>query len=165
MKSLLDRGIASSRRLAAVLLAVVAVAAMSSAAHSQAADREKITSAIATQIGTIDKEPSAELRKDLAFKLSDLVKELNPTDADVKVIDGLAGLLRDRDDSVRYWAAVSLGYLGQAAQRAAPALMTALRECECDLKNASKMSAPAIRFALEEMGAEAPEHEQIDCKK
>lgn len=64
----------------------------------------------------------------------------------------LAALLRDPDDGVRRWAAVSLGHIGPGAAAAVPALQAALPDVDCRWAGASSRSG--IIFALRRIGVE-----------
>jgi len=112
---------------------------------------------ISAQVDEINRDSNVITRTQQAEQLSKMVKQLGPsaiTDGD---IDRLIGLLSDKDDSVRYWAAMSLGYVGPAAKKAIPALQADLKEHLCAPQ--SKTSASAARFALERIGAiPYPEH-------
>lgn len=66
----------------------------------------------------------------MAAKVSDAVSEMNTDQKDAiddQTIDEIAALLADKSDAVRYYAAISLGYVGHRAARALPALQAALR--------------------------------------
>jgi HEAT repeat protein len=107
-------------------------------------------SLVAIETSAIKSEPSVNARTEDARKLADQIRRngLVVSDADIKL---LADMLSDRDDSVRYWIAMALGYIGPRAQQAVPALEKALREIQC--VHASKTSADAIRLALTKIGA------------
>lgn len=102
-------------------------------------------------------EPSVNARTEDARQLADQVRrnELAVSDADIQL---LADMLSDRDDSVRYWIAMSLGYIGPRTRPAVPALGKALEEVQC--AHGSKTSADAIRLALTKI-EEAVRHH--DC--
>ncbi|MEJ2815109.1 hypothetical protein [Caulobacter sp. CCG-8] len=65
-------------------------------------------------------------------------------------IESLARMMRDDDDSLRFWAAAMLGNIGAPAQSATPALKAALADRPCE--NKTLTSAVAIRLALEKLG-------------
>ncbi len=90
-------------------------------------------------------------RTDLALQLSAYIKQQNPAEISEDVVTRIARLLKDRDDSVRYWAATALGYIGPKASAAAPKLLQALNEIEKDKEKGGtgKTSADAIRLALQ----------------
>jgi hypothetical protein len=114
-------------------------------------------SLVATQTSAIKNEPSVSARTEDAQQLADQVRlnELAVSDADIKL---LADMLSDRDDSVRYWIAMTLGYIGPRARPAVSALGKALEEIQC--AHGSKTSADAIRLALTKIGATMRHH---DC--
>jgi hypothetical protein len=110
---------------------------------------------IASRVDRVRNEPSTSLRTALAQRLADAIRAEDKgkiTDSD---IDALAGMMTDRDDSVRYWIAVSLGFIGTRAKRAAPQLQRAFRDIACI--RGSLTSEPAIRQALSRIGADVPE--------
>jgi hypothetical protein len=110
---------------------------------------------VSAEIHKINEEKSQTLRTKYAEQLSDSIEtgdRQSITDAD---IDALARMMSDRDDSVRYWIATSLGYIGPRATRAIPQLEKALRDRACD--KASKTSASAIRVAFSRIGVKPPE--------
>lgn len=106
-------------------------------------------SIIAVETNRIRGDTSSVTRTEDARRLAQWVRE-HAGIADSADVDLLASLLADKDDSVRYWAAMSLGYIGPSAQSAVPALEKALEDRRCD--HASKTSASAILFALKNMG-------------
>jgi HEAT repeat protein len=109
-------------------------------------------SLVTIETNAIENEPSVNARTEDARKLADQVHRngLAVSDADIKL---LADMLSDRDDSIRYWIAMALGYIGPRAQPAVPALEKALQEVQC--VPGSKTSASAIRLALIKIGATA----------
>jgi hypothetical protein len=114
-------------------------------------------SLVAIETSAIKNEPSVNARTEDARKLADQVhrNELAVSDADIQL---LVDMLSDRDDSVRYWIAMALGYVGPRAQPAVTALEKALQEMQC--VHGSKTSASAIRLALTKIGATV---RQQDC--
>jgi PBS lyase HEAT-like repeat len=116
-------------------------------------------SLLAIETSAIRNERSVNARTEDARNLADQVRrnELAVSNADIKL---LVDMLSDRDDSVRYWIAMALGYIGPRAQPAVPALEKALQEVQC--VHASKTSADAMRLALTKIGATV-RHE--DCSK
>jgi HEAT repeat protein len=110
---------------------------------------------IETMIKNITAEHSTPIRARLAEQLSTFIQHSDRAaiDAlDAKEIDDLAGLLSDRDDVVRFWAALALGHIGAPAARAIPVLERALREAEpalgSNIIGPDLSSASAIRGAL-----------------
>ena len=90
--------------------------------------------------------PELNPRTEQAHELAGLVRKKARETAPKSVVRALADLMADRDDSVRYWIAMALGYLGPQASDAVPALEKALREIE--RHPADKTSESAIRIAL-----------------
>jgi hypothetical protein len=111
-------------------------------------------------IQKIKEEQSATVRTKYAEQLADSIRREDPVSISEADIDALAALMSDRDDSVRYWIATSIGYIGPGASRAIPQLERALRERACDT-HASKTSASAIRLAYSRIGVKPPE---LPCK-
>ena len=103
-------------------------------------------------IQKIEGQKSPE-RTDFALQLSDYIKQQNTANISKDVVARIASLLKDRDDSVRYWAAMALGYIGPKANSAVPQLLTALKEIEKEKEerkgNTGKSSADAIQLALQ----------------
>jgi len=103
---------------------------------------------------TIDKikaESSVASRTDHARNVAILIKNANICQAVPKLVSDLAALMQDRDDSVRYWIAIALSYLGPLAKDAIPALERALQDKKDDMS--SKSSASGIQLALERIKA------------
>jgi len=66
-----------------------------------------------------------------ANTLTYFIMDMDPRERealDPGIIDDIAGLLGDQDIHVRYEAAAALGYIGEPARRAVPALLQALKE-------------------------------------
>lgn len=105
---------------------------------------------IVAETNRIKGESSSVRRTDDAQRLAQWVRENKAKVVDPADIELLAGLLTDKDDSVRYWAAMALGYIGPPAQSAVPALQKALEDRKCD--RSSKTSASAITIALTNIG-------------
>jgi HEAT repeats len=105
---------------------------------------------IVVETNRIRSESSSARRTDDAQRLADWVRENKAKVVDLADIELIAGLLTDKDDSVRYWAAMALGYIGPPAQSAVPALEKALEDKKCD--RSSKTSASAITIALTKIG-------------
>ena len=99
----------------------------------------------------IEAEPAVSPRTDEAQRLASAVRSKKGRAAPKNVIQSLADLMADRDDSVRYWVAGALGFLGPQAAAAIPALQTALKEVEG--KRGDKTSESAIRLALKRINA------------
>lgn len=70
-------------------------------------------------------------------------------------IDAIAVLLSDNDDVVRGYAAIALGNIGPPARRAAPQLMKAFRERECQIGDLT--STDAMLPVFSRIGEPRPE--------
>jgi hypothetical protein len=128
---------------AAISLAVLGVLATSRLLASDTDEWEPVL----RLVEKIKEEPAVNSRTEQAEKLAHVVREKEGKKAPKGVIRAIADLMTDRHDSVRYWAATALGYLGPQAADAIPALQKALKEIEG--RRASKTSESAIRLALE----------------
>ena len=106
--------------------------------------------AVLSLVERIKAEPAITRRTGQAEALSDVVWKKAGKPAPRRAIRALAGMMEDRDDSVRYWMAMALGYLGPQAADAIPALEKALEEIEG--RRGSKTSESAIRLALKRIG-------------
>jgi hypothetical protein len=118
---------------------------------AQSANGEAMTP-IMVAVSKIRDEPSTATRTAIAQQLSELIsREGQSMTISQGDIGSLASLMSDRDDSVRFWVASSLGYIGPRAQLAVPALRQALKEIK-DAKLALT-SAGAIEMALAKIAA------------
>jgi len=115
---------------------------------------------VVSHAAEMNREGSSIDRTKHAQELSDLIKNDARDRIKDSDIDLLAGMMQDRDDSVRYWIATSLGFIGARAQRSAPALERALRDRACD--DSSKTSASAIHLAFRRIGVAPP---SIGCNQ
>ena len=115
---------------------------------------------VVSHAAEMNREGSSIDRTKHAQELSDLIKNDARDRIKDSDIDLLAGMMQDKDDSVRYWIATSLGFIGARAQRSAPALERALRDRACD--HSSKTSASAIRLAFRRIGVAPP---NIGCNQ
>jgi HEAT repeat protein len=73
--------------------------------------------------------PEGRYRIEMAKKVSDAISGMTPDQKraiDDQVVDEIAGLFADKNDGVRYYAAISLGNIGHRAARAVPALRAVL---------------------------------------
>lgn len=135
--------------------------AMSASASSRPERQSDTVANIERLITQIQTEQSPRIRWDLAQQLSDLVRRADPADINTDVIDHIAGLLSDRADFVRLWAAVALGNIGPPARRAIPALEKALSELPVLYSGAVMQpaldSSGAIVPALRKIRGEPPE--------
>ena len=102
--------------------------------------------AVTRQVDKIKREPSGRSRTNEAEALADLLKEKAAETIPDSVLADITSLMSDRDDSVRYWTAMGLGFLGPQAAPSIPALERALKQIEHS--RAAKTSASAIRLAL-----------------
>src|SRR6185369_7932572 len=80
---------------------------------------EGATDFIRREIDNMNREGSSIDRTKHAQELSDLIKNDARDRIKDSDIDLLAGMMQDKDDSVRYWIATSLGFIGASAQRSA----------------------------------------------
>ena len=115
---------------------------------------------VVSHAAEMNREGSSIDRTKHAQELSDLIKNDARDRIKDSDIDLLAGMMQDKDDSVRYWIATSLGFIGARTQRSAPALERALRDRACD--HSSKTSASAIRLAFRRIGVASP---NIGCNQ
>jgi hypothetical protein len=107
---------------------------------------------ISKALNALENEPPGLHRYKEAGNLALSLKNsgsLCVTSGDVKI---LTRLLRDKDDSMRYWAAGMIGNIGLRARSTIPALRAALAERPCLGNN----SALAIRIALRKLGENLP---------
>jgi hypothetical protein len=75
---------------------------------------------------------TANDRQEKARELAALIRRKAGKPAPEKLITDLAGLMSDSDQLVRFWVAVSLGYLGPQAAAAIPALEKALEQARIE---------------------------------
>jgi HEAT repeat protein len=101
---------------------------------------------VSAAVKRIKVEPSVRTRTAATQRLARRVRRSLSTSVPAVTIEDLSSLLTDRDDSVRFWAAMALGYLGPRAGSAIPALEQALRSVAEDRSSLS--SAEAMKFAL-----------------
>jgi hypothetical protein len=94
----------------------------------------------------IKNESSAKERGEEVERLASLVEKRAREAVPESVVADLTSLMSHRDDHVRYWTAMALGYLGPQAASSIPALENALKEV--DNVHTSKTSASGIRVAL-----------------
>jgi hypothetical protein len=138
----------------ALIFVVFTVGGSFAQAANAAEERSKDMVEIEAIIKRIEASPSPTLRTKYAMELAELVEHVNVADIDVEAIDGVTALLSIEDDSVRYWAASSLGHMGARASRAVSALERALKEQECIAGwRGGLTSEPALRLALEKIGS------------
>jgi hypothetical protein len=137
-KSLVDR-------LRAICVSVVLVGLLFG--RSSHAQNDKIAEAVDRIRSTA---PSVQ-RTEAARSLFDLTRNgagRNTSDAEIA---SLISLLDDKDISVEYWVAGTLGNIGFRAKSAIPHLNDLLRRTEC--QPLEKSPADAARYALKRMKA------------
>jgi HEAT repeat protein len=148
------------RRWLCLCVALSVVNFVSSEPIGAAGTNDEAVAKIASMIEQIKAENSTTVRVNIAEQLSTLLQHEDRRflDAlDVKVIDDIAGLLSDRDDAVRSWAAAALGHIGTPANWAVPQLEKALKEIESAPGYRTGLSsASAIRGALQKITGKAP---------
>jgi hypothetical protein len=137
------------RVLYAGLLLVLAL--LATPVFSQTEKTQDVPSLL-TEIERIKAEKPSMVRYKGAQQLLDSVKAKGSQNVTEREIEALTGMMADQDDSIRYWIATALGYVGPRAKLAVPNLEAALKEVECSMS--SKTSASSIRSALEKIGVE-----------
>jgi len=90
-------------------------------------DESATLTAIGVTIAQLHSEVSSYERANLAEKLANLIREVNPNKIRDAEIDEISDLLGDSFDPVRMWCAFALGNIGPRALRAIPALQNALK--------------------------------------
>ena len=136
-----------------VLVGLTAVFSLLTAGAADATPAFSVRKEICKIIQDKDIRTRTERASRLAMHL--LNDKSGVSDSDIA---SLTALLKDRDDSVRYYAAMSLGLIGDRARSAIPALKIALAEIACI--QLDKTSAPGIRLALTRLGSSPPD---ISC--
>ena len=94
---------------------------------------QSIDAEIAERVAEVQSATDPSTRIDRAAHLAEYIASRGPLDvANVEppIVDGMAELLEDNADLVRFYAAASLGFLGPSARRAIPALEKALEQRE-----------------------------------
>jgi HEAT repeat protein len=94
---------------------------------------QSIDTEIAERLAEVQSATDPSTRIDRAAHLAEYIASRGPLDvANVEppIVDGMAELLEDNADLVRFYAAASLGFLGPSARRAIPALEKALEQRE-----------------------------------
>jgi hypothetical protein len=136
-------------------LAVYMFAAVSSdRAYAQDADALVSASSISGEIRKIENQSAGEQKRRDAHRLRIMIEKLPADSIDDTTIGEIAALLEDRDDTVRFWIAATLGKIGPRAKQTIPALESALKKIEC--VPGSLTSEPAIRLALIKIGKNPP---------
>jgi hypothetical protein len=116
-------------RLSPSFLAAVALLC-GPGASAQSVDEE-----IAKRVEMVESAVDTSVRIDRAAHLAEYIASRRPLDVSnvgASVVDGMAELLDDDLDLVRFYAAASLGFLGASARRAIPALERALARREAE---------------------------------
>ncbi|MDZ5650428.1 hypothetical protein [Nitrospirillum sp. BR 11828] len=131
------------------LALVSAMAAISN--PTPAWPREATT--IAQEAHSIAQKRSARGRQTDMERLATRIHD-HPEQAQEADIQALTELLTARDDLVRYWAAISLSFIGPRARSALPALRQAFEEKHCARESKNSTSGAAV--ALRNMGEPPP---------
>lgn len=112
-------------RFLAVIAVVLLASAAASASTGPQTESETAAARAAALIRQIHLAPTSERRASLASELPSLAERIEPRDAGGALVDGLAGLLDDRESWVQMWAATALAALGPPARRTVPLLKAA----------------------------------------
>ena len=118
--------------LVALIIWIGLLSATTSGVSDPAIERD-VGAKIEAIVATIHKVGNAEARIQAAEGLSTFVRSQERTSLDnlgVGTIAAIASLLRDRLDTVKYWAAITLGDIGPTASPAVPALESAAKYIE-----------------------------------
>lgn len=89
-------------------------------------------------------------------QLIELVKPKGSPGANISLINGLANMMSDEDDYIRYMVARLLLYAGPDASRAIPALQKAYKERACSHSQFTKSSLDSIVVILRKLNAQIP---------
>lgn len=98
---------------------------------------------------------STNARADAAEEMAHWLRGENLLSVSEKDISDISELLFDKNDAVRFWAAVSIGHIGPRARFVASRVQKALTEVECVRVNGvspSFSSAQGMRYALSQLG-------------
>ena len=104
-----------------------------------------VVGALVAQISLGD----ADVILNAAEKLPDAIENHSDRESLGYIIRKIEPLLKHENDSIRYWAAMSLGKLGPMASDAIPQLISSLAEKIDDFS--SKTSASGIQYALDQI--------------
>ena len=97
---------------------------------------------------TLLKQAAPNTRTKIAEKITKGIINSKLKKADMSsLVKHLIPFLKDRNDSVRYWTAMSLGHIGKPAEIAVPDLLVALEDMVDSY--GSKDSSSGICFALD----------------
>lgn len=145
-----------SKCFALHVTAYVCIVLLPGAAHAKGnpMTKRQLTEQLTITIAKVQTSGPSMARTEAAQHLAELTRRVDPKKVDDKTIGDLVSLLDTSEDSVRYWVATCLGYLGPRARIAIPKLQEILAEVDC--LRASKTSAGAIRLALSRMGVKPP---------
>jgi hypothetical protein len=105
-------------------------------------------------IAAVRTSGSVTTRTKAAEHLASMTEGNNGNKIDGNTIADVISLLDAKDDSVRYWVAITLGNIGPRANGAVPQLEKILGAIDC--LQADKTSAQGIRYALTRMGVTPP---------
>jgi hypothetical protein len=154
-----------SRTVGKVLIVLLAGTVISFFALSQSTG-DDFTTALSVEVSKIKNESPSISRTEHAQLLAQHVRQNVEEAANGGFIALLESMLTDSDDSVRFWVAMALGYMGPRARQAVPTLAEALKEKECERPSLPPApmqpltSALAIRLALTQIvGSEPPKSE------
>ena len=135
------------------LMIVGFILAVLSPALTQVEEADVLTR-VQNEIDAVRGEPNVALRTERMFRLAASIRMSSSSLNDAE-IDSVADMLTDKADSVRYWVAIALSFVGVRARRAAPQLRKALSEIVCVI--GSKTSEEAIRLAFAKMEIVPPD--------
>lgn len=143
----------ASSPLWAALAAILFFHGTSHAAAKQGGDCQ--VNEVSSALSDILAQKPGVARSEKAASLAVHLFETESTCVTEKDIRTLVMMLRNDDESIRFWAAVMIGNVGHRAQDAVPALEAALAERPCE--DGTMTSASAIRRALGKLGHETAE--------
>lgn len=150
------------RRLASIFATSLIVALASSNGYAQPEEGDQMTE-IASGLSKISSEKSGVHRSRMASELAVRVKELGPECITDKDLSALIDLLKDDDDSVRFFAATMIGNSGPRGVKAITALEEAIADRPCE--NMALTSAAAIRATLVKFGRPPPSSDALGCQR
>jgi len=145
--------------------AVAAVAIFNSMGTAIARPIHSCSNFINKTLVEIKSDKDEDKRGDEASAIADYLHRNSNCLVSAKLVDRIAVLLSDHNDSVRFGAAATLANIGPRAKRAIPALRKALRESDSALSQSSSAILPAqysgqaIREALRKItGKSVPDY-------
>lgn len=136
-----------------VIFAALIVGASACATTSKVTDQQ-----IVAAVERARSETDPKVRADAALEVAELVRDANPRDIEGSTIEQIISLLDSPHDTVRMWAATSLGRFGKRAKAAVPKLLELLPAADCQRVGIN--SATAIRGTLPKLGVTAP---KLNC--